>query len=216
VIPYRIASNHKNNWDKAIIDRDALIEKAKPKLTVVKKVESIRGQQREDSIGLEILNTGANDALSCKGIVQLIEFAENPGSLSLFRWPQPQMLRWADTDSGEHSISGNLSAVLEIIRRDNDFNFRFAYSNPQERNSMAIPVGYPILIVLSVSSKDTLPLYSVFYFKIYSGLKATTFEIIASNLQSCPSIEDCRKIYEPDKDRLDGILFSKFYKTESA
>lgn len=63
VIPYRVAFNHRNTWKKVVIERDPLIEKAKPKLNVVKKTVSIRGQHSEWCYGLEVHNSGKDDTM---------------------------------------------------------------------------------------------------------------------------------------------------------
>jgi hypothetical protein len=147
-------------------------------------------------------------AISCKGVLQLIEFAEDDGHQTLIRWPQPRRLRWADLDIDEYSIGGKLPSLLEIIRREGGSNFYFAYLNPDDNNP-SIPTCEGILIVVSISSKDTLPLYSICYLKI-SIVGSITFEIISNNLQSAPSIEDCRKVYEQNKKKIKNMEIANF------
>jgi hypothetical protein len=182
------------------IERDELIERAKPKLMVTKEVESLRGKFKEKTIGLEISNIGSDDAISCKGILQMIEFAEDDGHQSLFRWPQPRMLKWADSDSAERTIGSTLSVILDVMHRDNNFSFYFTYSNPEDRDIISVPTDKDILLVVAVSSKDAVPFYSVCYFDVPGGIGAWwTFKIISANIQKCPTIVDCRAMLKQYK-----------------
>jgi hypothetical protein len=44
------------------VDRDNLLNKAKPKLNIEKVIESIRGRYTDKSLNIEVLNIGSDDS----------------------------------------------------------------------------------------------------------------------------------------------------------
>ena len=178
-------------FHKMRLERDELTERARPKLRFGKRVEQILGTVGE-SFGLEISNQGNNSVDDCRGILIAVEFAVQQGSLSMGRWPVNCPLIMGS------SIGGQLSSVLEVVHKEpsthSSFEYHLAYANNVNGRGLRLPTGQDILIIVGVSSNDTVPLYAICLFHGISTPYPTTFEIIDSNLENCPTIEQCRQM----------------------
>lgn len=199
-------------YKKAEAEKNLLINKAKPKLKVLNRVMSNRSHDNV-CFGLLIKNEGSDEAQDCRGFIEKIEFVIEDSRVSLRRVPQNQLLKWRDgnDDFGYRPI-GNNPVVLDVV-----------YTNPETLSRMGAYLAYfndaeyihnisfdsrDVLLVVSVASKDTLPLYTVCYFRMHFTGFLPVFEILQSNLPQCPSIHDCRQILAQNRERIDNILVS--------
>ncbi|MCJ7655837.1 MAG: hypothetical protein MUO97_11190 [Dehalococcoidia bacterium] len=187
-------------FHKIRMERDKLLDRAKPKL----KVEGAGLSENRGVSGgtwwLKVANQGTNDAQGT-GILEQIELAYPGKSQSMASYSQGRPLIWG----GANPIPGGSPSVLDVIYRDpstlSSYHYGLAYSDYNGRNP-SLPTGMDLLLVISVVAKDTIPLYTVCYFLGKDSVMLDRFEILDSNLLERPTIEQCRQMLESYK----GVL----------
>lgn len=145
---------------------------------------------------LRIRNSGVNEAENCVGRLVDLEFAQPQEGQSLFRWPRNSSLEWTDGPREVVNIPARQTATLRLAT----FNFsqgfptsrlRIAYAN--NRESSYLPSEREILLVVSVSSRGTLPQFAVCLVDMISAPIMMSVKVwLVSEEQ--PTIDDCRQL----------------------
>ncbi len=169
-----------------------LEKKAKPKLSVVAYEWSSNRGLSGGTWWLKVINEGIDNAQG-EGILERIELAESKPDKSLASYPQSRPLLW----SGANPIPGGCSSALDIIYREpetlSSYHYDLAY-NDYSRGSIGLPTGMDILMIISITSSNTFPLFTVCYFLGKDSLTLDRFEVLASNLSERPTIYECNQM----------------------
>lgn len=185
------------SFHKVRIERDILIEKAKPKLIVIDTKPSSHSLVWGEYVGLLVFNDGGNRAEDCQGKIELIEFVEDHGSYSLTTRPLNQLLKWRDQVNNQpFSIAGNDKTVLEVIFTKPHLNSAvgcLSYLNPTITDGSITFNDWSALLVIGIRSLNATPLFTICIYELGELGLYWDFKIVESNLDSCPTIEQCRE-----------------------
>lgn len=156
------------------VERDALIEKAKPKLMVIDKNEEnidFSNAGSEYSLGLQIKNLGTEQAKICQGVLVNVCFAGcRNNNYTLDTQPKNRPLMWTgenrDESIGCIVIEGNTSAILEIATCKSHSGLNLSYAGSRDsRNKLEIKLPYSVLAIISITSEGATPIYAVCFLK---------------------------------------------------
>ena len=143
--------------------------KMKPRLEIVGFNEQKDGAFGDGcGWGLMIKNVGIEEAENCSGKLEQIEFESS--AMSLKRWAIARPLHWSGQAAGLHDfrILGGQTARLGIIYLDYKYGPMSNVITLAYRTSEELRLRYelsafnkPVLLLLSIASKGTLPQYVV-------------------------------------------------------
>ena len=166
----------------------------KPKLKVVESICAIT------SWGLKVKNDSGYEAKNCIGVLEYVGEVESIFPLQDM-WGNHHLM-WEDVGS----IPGGGSIILRIANnktKEIDGEFITSYYPAFDKSDSNLKPSFPfidIIFVISLRSQDCKPLYNACYFYgvaktpkngVYSQKQ---LEVIAADLEQCPTIDECRKI----------------------
>lgn len=182
-------------YKKTETDKNILIKKARPKLTVERPTDSSYA-----SFGrcwkLRIKNEGTNDAQGCRGQLITLALKTIDPRFSLDGFPVNEYLNWGN-DKEFAIIGGTQSLELEIISRDGGSQpFCLAYAKGEDfrRKHPIYTLLDGIIMVIAISSNDTLPIYAVLVFRPDSAFGDLTADLeLVEVFHNIPDIKTYQK-----------------------
>lgn len=205
---------------------DTLEKEREPQLTVEKVVEGKYGNTSGESWGLVVHNQGTDRADDCQAQLLQLEFADPAIGQTLHAWPINQPLQWENIpeySAISTSIPGSSSVILQIANRDgmrehyipkkHALHLSFARSE-DFREEHYLPVstyagGNDYLIIISVSSRNRLPLYVVCY--IVNRRYGSQMILVEVVTEKQPTIDECRQMLIEHKAEIEKQLASGLY-----
>jgi len=148
-------------YKKTENDKNALIKRAKPKLTVERT--TVSNYKSGYNWKIEIKNNGTDSADDCRGQLIILADEKPDKNWSLDRWPINEYFSWGN-DRESVSIPGSGRLELEVANNDGiGGHVHLAYAKGEEfreQHNIAIFRG-AVILVLSITSKNALPIFAV-------------------------------------------------------
>jgi len=178
-----------------------------PRIRIKRVIWENAGSMYGGNLGLLISNEGIDKAEDCRGYLVEMEFVNPPQNESLSRWPQNCSLQWAEELASRKyienfAIPGKTDIILEVVYwRPSSLSrveLYLAYVSSEEfRQGHALLVSRGILMVVSVISRNALPIYAICFLETESGF-GYRMELLDVKTER-PTIDECRQILNSRK-----------------
>lgn len=182
-------------------------KESEPRLRIKEVIWKNAGTMYGGNLGLLISNEGLGRAENCRGYLVEMEFANPPQNQSLFRWPKNHPLQWAEElakeeYTGNFAIPEKTDNVLEVVywrpSSHSTIDLYLAYTGSEQfRQGHALKIADGILIVVSVISKNALPIYAICLLGTEVGFDYH-MELLAVKTER-PTIDECRQLLNSRK-----------------